>query len=309
MAKINFALFLKGVAMGAADIVPGVSGGTVAFITGIYEQLLNALKNISPKALLILKDDGIAAFWRHVDGTFLLTLMIGILASALTLVRGISYLLTEYPHLLWAFFFGLILVSSWIVSKQIDKWSTGTSTMLIVGTLVAFTITELSPAELDPVLPLVFFSGLIAICAMILPGISGSFILLLLGMYGHVIDAIKGFDLVFIAVFGVGCVTGLLSFSHLLSWLFNNYRSLVLALLTGFLLGSLNKVWPWKETVSTRVNSHGEEVPFMQANVLPAQFEKVSQQDPQLILCILLAVIGVVLVWALESQFNTSSSE
>ena len=302
--KIDLMLFLKGAAMGAADVVPGVSGGTVAFITGIYERLLNALKRLSPEALLVLKKDGIAGFWQYIDGWFLLTLFSGIATSALSLVRVISYLLTYFPHLLWAFFFGLILISSWIVGKQIEKWSSSAVVALIVGTVVAFTVTQLSPTSVDPTLPIVFGAGLIAICAMILPGISGSFLLLVMGMYAHVIHAIKSFDLVFIAVFGVGCIVGLLSFSHLLSWLFTHYRSVTLALLTGFLLGSLNKVWPWKETVSTRVNSQGEEVPFMQINVSPAQFELATQQDPQWVFCVVLALSGISLVWVLERVFG-----
>lgn len=296
-------LFFKGMAMGAADVVPGVSGGTIAFVTGIYETLLDSLKAFTPKLLLILKQQGLKAVWEHVNGQFLIILFAGILTSVLTLVRAISYLLDQYPHLLWSFFFGLILISAILIARQVARWAVAQWILLMFGVVAAYAITELSPVEMDATLPMVFLSGSLAICAMILPGISGSFILLLLGMYAHVINAVKSFDLVFIALFGGGCVVGLVCFSHVLSWMFKHYRCHTLALLTGFLLGSLNKVWPWKETIETRINSHGVEVPFIQKNVSPFVYENIVHHDPQLLISVILFLTGFGVVWMLDRLF------
>jgi len=265
-------IILKGLAMGAADVVPGVSGGTVALITGIYERLLNALKNLTPYVLIVWRKNGFAAAWEKIDGYFLVSLALGIFVSIVGLAQVISFLLDSYTHLLWAFFFGLILVSTWLVAQQVTQWDGLCFFFLLFGTVLAFVITELSPTEITPTALVLFCSGAVAICAMILPGISGSFILLLLGMYGHIITAIKSFDLLVLSVFGAGCFLGLVGFSHILSWLFERYHGRMLALMTGFLLGSLNKVWPWKETLSTRLNSQNELVPLMQSNVLPELF-------------------------------------
>ncbi|MBL4794753.1 MAG: DUF368 domain-containing protein [Pseudomonadales bacterium] len=299
-------LFLKGMAMGAADVVPGVSGGTVAFITGIYEELLNSIKSITPGLFGVWRREGFAVVWQRVNGTFLITLLSGIAVSVISLARVISHLLAEYPELLWSFFFGLILVSSLIIGRQINDKSWRRWAGMGVGAVIAFGITIISPAEAAVSWWFIFVAGSIAICAMILPGISGSFILLLFGMYGHVITAIKTLDIVFLAVFAGGCLAGLLSFSHVLSWMFKRYHDLTLAILTGFMVGSLNKVWPWKHTVSTRVNSHGMEVPLIQENVLPTQFEILNAQDPQLLACIGLMVLGFIGVYGLERGFRTN---
>ncbi|MEE8059976.1 MAG: DUF368 domain-containing protein [Pseudomonadales bacterium] len=300
-------VYAKGIAMGAADVVPGVSGGTVAFITGIYAELLDSIKSINPKALLILFKGGPRVCWQHINGNFLLALMLGILTSVLSLAQVISFLLVNHPLLVWSFFFGLIAASSVHIAKQISHWQISTMVILVLGLAAAYGVGELKPSELAPELSLVFLSGCIAICAMILPGISGSFILVLLGMYGHILGAVTDFNWLLLATFAAGCGIGLLSFSHLLSWLFKRFHDLTLALLTGFLLGSLNMVWPWKHTLSFYENSKGVKLALEQENILPATFQTLSGgADPNTVFCLSLMVFGLVLVVFLEKIASKS---
>lgn len=295
-----FWLYLKGMGMGAADIVPGVSGGTIAFITGIYEQLIGSIGAIGPKTLQILFREGPVAAWKSFNGTFLLLLMLGILTSVFTLSKIISHLLEHEAVLLWSFFFGLILISAVHVGKHIPEWGIPTVVSILLGAGVAFGITTVAPTEI-PLNPVTLFvSGAIAICAMVLPGISGSFILLLLGMYTHIIGAVKSLDVINLMIFAFGCLTGLLLFTRLLAWLLKRFHTVTLAVLTGFMIGSLNKVWPWKQTLTTRINSHGEEVPLDQANLLPGQFLELTGQNPQLAYSLILMVVAIVLVLVLE---------
>ncbi len=292
----------KGMLMGAADAVPGVSGGTVAFITGIYEELIHSIKQCGPEAVKVLFTQGIKACWQYINGTFLLTLVAGILVSLLTVARIVLFLLDEYPILLWSFFFGLILASTWSVMRHTGKVSFNVLAMFLLGAVIALQISSLTPAMAEPSYIMIFVSGMIAICAMILPGISGSFILLLLGMYAPVLMALKNFEIAFIAVFVLGCLTGLLSFSRLLSWAFNHYRLLTLSLLGGFLLGSLNMVWPWKFTLSYSINSRGEEVPLSQKNILPDSYLALTGQEPYTLFAVLLMLLGIGIVWVLDRR-------
>ncbi|MEC7731419.1 MAG: DUF368 domain-containing protein [Candidatus Neomarinimicrobiota bacterium] len=294
--KEYLSLSLKGMAMGAADIIPGVSGGTIAFISGIYEELIETINNVNFEAIKKLKNNGIKSFWTHINANFLIALLTGIAISIMSLAKVITHLLETHSQLLWGFFFGLIVASVYIVGKQVNKWDINNIISLIIGSSIAFYITILNPMQNPDALWFVFLSGSIASCAMILPGISGSFILLLLGSYEFILVAIKDFKLDVITIFGVGCITGLLAFSKLLNWLFKKYHDITIALLTGFLIGSLNKIWPWKETIQTRINSHGEIVPFIQSNVLPSNFEG----DSNIIEVILLSLIGLVLIYLLE---------
>lgn len=289
-------LSLKGIAMGAADVVPGVSGGTIAFITGIYEELLETINSVNFSALKKLKSEGLKSFWKHINGNFLVALFLGIGISIVSLAKLITYLLEHHSILLWSFFFGLIISSIYLVGKTVKKWEFTKVLGLLIGAGIAYYITILPPMENPNALWYVFLSGAIAICAMILPGISGSFILLLLGSYEMVLSAIKDVKLAIIGVFAVGCITGLLSFSKLLNWMFKKYHDLTIAILTGFLVGSLNKIWPWKETISTRINSHGEAVPFIQENISPSNFNG----ENNLILAILMAFVGLILIIGLE---------
>lgn len=265
---------LKGMGMGAADVVPGVSGGTIAFITGIYEELITSLGNINVKALQLLFKSGIGAFWKYINGNFFIALFLGIGVSVFSLAKLLTYLLDHFPVLLWSFFFGLVIASAWIIAQTIDKWKVVEIIAIAAGTALAAWISTLQVTADGSSYIYLFLSGAIAICAMILPGISGAFILVLLGTYGTVLTGIKDFDIQLIAVFGLGCIVGLLAFSKILKYLFAHYKSLVLALLTGFLIGSLFKIWPWKERVSDIpiiVHSDGREE-FLLQNILPSAF-------------------------------------
>ncbi len=289
-------VLLKGLAMGAADVVPGISGGTIAFITGIYEELLDSLKAINPTSGRQLFSQGPVVFWRAINGNFLLSLLLGIGISIFSLARLLTFLLEHHAVLLWAFFFGLILASAIYVARRISCWSIANAAIGIAGALFAFWITLVTPAEMTHALWFVFLSGAIAICAMILPGLSGSFILLLLGQYSFILGAIGDLNVVIIMVFGAGAVIGLLAFSHLLSWLLNRFRDLTIALLTGFMIGALNKVWPWKEVIDTYIDRHDDVKRLVEANVLPGQFTG----DPQLLWAMLLASLGFTLIFAFE---------
>lgn len=297
--KKLFLLYAKGVAMGAADVVPGVSGGTIAFITGIYDELLGSIAK-APEGLFLLARGRVAEAWRLVNGTFLLVLLAGIVSSILTLARLITYLLNHHSIPVWSFFFGLILVSSYLIAREIRSWHVSRIVAFAVGIALAYWITVAAPVQWSDSPLSLFCAGAIAICAMILPGISGSFILLLLGLYPLVIAAVRNLELGILAVFAAGCLSGILAFSSLLSWLLRRWRDLTLAFLTGLMLGSLNKVWPWKETLSWRVDSRGEQVPVLQQNLLPGQFSEATGLDSQLGLAVLLAVIGVLLVLGLQ---------
>lgn len=286
-------LFLKGLAMGAADVVPGVSGGTIAFITGIYTELLDSIKSVNLNTLKILFRDGVPAFWKAINGTFLLTLLSGILIALITLARGIHYLLLNHPIWVWSFFFGLIVASCWHIGKEIPRWRWQELAALVAGAIIAAWISVASPTQIEATPMIVFLAGSVAICAMILPGISGSFILLLMGLYEPILGAVKALDLGIMGLFAVGAGLGLMLFSRLLSWLLHHYQSVMFALLTGFMAGSLVKVWPWKETLLTRINSKGVEVPFIQSNILP-------DSATTAVLALLLAGAGLGLVLLLE---------
>ena len=296
-----FIILLKGMAMGAADVVPGVSGGTIAFISGIYEELLTSISSINFSTLKLLKSKGIKAAWEAINGNFLLALVIGIFISIVSLAQLISWLLEHKPILVWSFFFGLVLASVLYIGRQITKWNNIAVISLVLGAVIAYYITTLEPLISGNSSPFfLFLAGAIAICAMILPGISGAFILVLLGAYKPVLEAIDNKDFKLLAILAVGAVVGLLSFSKILKWLFNNYKNYTLAVLTGFIVGSLNKIWPWKETLTWRVNSHGLKVPFNEQSISPFSFEG----DSQLLLAIVLAIVGFALIILLEKLAN-----
>jgi len=293
-------LVLKGMGMGAADVVPGVSGGTIAFITGIYEELVHSIKNISLRTISTLWKEGLPAFWKAVNGSFLLSVVGGILISVLTLARVLEYLLVNHPILIWSFFFGLIIGSAIYVARSIEKWNTGTIISGLAGIVIAWIITSFTPAETSEAYWFIFLSGALAICAMILPGISGSFILLLLGKYQFVLSALNEGKISIIAVLLTGAFTGIIAFSHLLSWLLEKFHHLTIAMLAGFMIGSLNKIWPWKITVETYIDSHGEVQPLLQDNVLPGRFISETGTDPQILWAVLLAMAGFLLIFMFE---------
>ena len=281
-------LVLKGMGMGAADVVPGVSGGTIAFIVGIYDELINSIKSINGKSLKLFFTGKFAAFWKMINGSFLFSILLGIGISVFSLAKIITWLLVEHPILVWSFFFGLVLASTWFVAKDIKGWNWKTILGFVVGVVVAFYITVATPAETPSYLWFIFLCGAIAICAMILPGISGSFILVLLGKYFFIMDAVKTLDLVIIAVFGAGAVVGITSFSRVLSYALKHVRNITLAVLSGFMLGSLNKVWPWKEQITTVVDGHDL---MIENNILPTQY---------IVEAVVLMLVGFFMVYFLE---------
>lgn len=306
--KQHVLTFLKGMAMGAADVVPGVSGGTIAFITGIYDTLLESIRRINPSLFSLWKNDGACAVWQHINGSFLAALIAGIFTAIITLAKAVTYALDEHPIVIWSFFFGLILASAIHMMRQVTHWSWKTILAAIAGAVFAYVITILNPVTLEFNHFTVLIAGSIAICAMILPGISGSFILLLLGMYGPILDAVKSVNLPILGVFGLGCIIGILSFSHVLSWLLRTYRDLTLALLTGLIIGALGKVWPWKEVVSYRLNSAGEQEPLMTNPLLPMQFESITGEPSQLVIGLVMMILGFGLVIGLD-KFSQSFSK
>lgn len=303
--KTTLSLLLKGMAMGMAEVVPGVSGGTIAFITGIYETLIRTIKSVlSPAPWRMLRREGVPAAWAAANGGFILALLAGMALGIVAGVFGVSYLLEHFPPIVWAFFFGLIIASAIYISRQVSRWTPRVLAALVFGILVSYFVTQASPAQGPESWWFVFLSGMVAISALILPGISGSFILLLLGMYTLVIGTVKAVletfateDVLLLAIFALGCLFGLATFSRVLSWLFARHRALTLAGLTGFMIGSLPKIWPWRNVVQYRTNSSGEQVPFLEDNVLPAAYDG----EPYLLWALLAGLAGFVLVFALEA--------
>jgi putative membrane protein len=309
-----FGIFLRGMAMGAADVVPGVSGGTIAFITGIYDQLLSSIHNadhVAVKLLLQFKFRELAA---RLNLKFLLPLLLGIALSILSLAKIITRLLERYPEALWAFFFGLVLASSLLIIKTVQQWRPLTIFSLMAGSLVAYFIVSMNVLKTPDTLPFIFLSGVIAIIAMILPGISGSYILLILDKYRYIIGIVsgipdglnamlgnagivKGFiqaQFHELAVFAMGCVLGLISFAKLLRWLLLHYHDITMASLTGFMIGSLYKVWPWKIVLEYYTDRHGKILPLKEANVFPEVF------DVYFFVCLWLIIAGFGLVYMID---------
>ena len=291
-----FILVFKGMAMGAADVVPGVSGGTIAFISGVYEELIATLNSINLNSLKTLKLQGVSATWKRINGNFLLALFGGILLSILSLSKLVAWLLHEEPVLLWAFFFGLVLASIIFVLKKINQWNSAVFLGLILGGVFAYQLTQLNALGNSDSNWYLFLSGAIAICAMILPGISGAFILVILGSYANVLQALNDKDIAKITIFMTGALIGILSFSRLLKWLFKRFKNMTLAVLTGFMIGALSKIWPWKKTLSFRENSDGISVPLKEQCIAPFSFDG----DPQLLSAIGLMLFGFLIIFFLE---------
>lgn len=294
-------VYFKGMAMGAADIVPGVSGGTIALIAGIYERLINALGSIGPSLWRVFRQDGgikgLLAVWRQVDATFLLCLLLGIATSFVTLAGIIKHLLDNEPLLIWSFFFGLVVATVFILLSEIKRWNMGRAVLFVIGIAAAVIISSLPLLTTTPSLPYLFFAGAIAICAMILPGISGSFILLLMGAYDTVLEAVHTHNFTIILTVMAGMATGLLLFTRALKWLLSHYYQATLALLTGFIAGSLVKVWPWKTDALGTLDSEAV------TNVMPWQYPT----GPQWLTTIGLMLLGAVLVSLLSWWGNRSN--
>ena len=302
--KSKVYLFFKGVAMGAADIVPGVSGGTIALITGIYEELIESIKNINLRLFKTLFTKGFKTFWHDLNGNFLLTLSLGIMSSILLLAQFISYLLLNHEFKIWGFFFGLILSSGILIYREVNNISSSSLTYLLLGILIASIISISGPTTTPNNYFFIFLTGSIAICAMILPGISGSFILLLLSKYEFIINSIKDFKFDVLIVFALGCIFGLLLFSRFLSYLFLNYKDYVLSLLSGFLFGSLLKVWPFKTIIETRINSDGIKEAFVTRPALPN-----TGNIEEIIFFIMFSIVGYLLIYFLQKKSIQDNKE
>ena len=292
----------KGLAMGAADAVPGVSGGTIAFISGIYEELISTISNINLSLFKTLKEKGISEFWKQLNGNFIIALLTGVAISFVSFMQLAKYLIENQPILIWSFFFGLIIASIAYIGKKIKIWNIKISTALVIGGLSAYYITTLPPLANSDNPYFLFIAGAIAICAMILPGISGSFILLILGAYKTLSD------------------------SRVLKWLFKNYENTTLAVLTGFIIGSLNVIWPWKQTLIVFSKKAGKEIPLteitdlgslsvyqkniqnfenysviLEKSISPFTYSKINNDiDSQLVFAILLMIFGFLTILLLE---------
>lgn len=292
-----FSVFMKGLAMGAANVIPGVSGGTIALITGIYERLINAIKSFDVHAARLVLSGQWRAFWTVTDSTFLLALFAGVGISIVSLARLLEHLLNTRETLTMAFFFGLILVSVYFVGRTVRQWSPSALVSLLAGLVVAVGIAFLAPATENSSFIYVFLCGIVAMCSMILPGLSGSFVLIIMGNYALILAAIGSADLTILVPMGLGCIFGLIAFSHLLSWIFRHYHNQTIALMTGFIAGSLMIIWPWKITLTeliTRDDKPAKEVITGYEWFLP------SISDSNTLPAIVIALLGGLALWLME---------
>lgn len=286
--------FITGFAMGSADIVPGVSGGTIAFIAGIYEELIHTIKIVSSEGVKKLIKFDVKGLLNLIPYKFLVPLGAGILTAIFTFARFLEFALTHYPIYVWSFFFGLIIASIFLVRKKIEKWNSQLYLALVIASIAAYVIVGAVPVETPATILAFFLSGIIAITAMILPGISGSFLLLIMGKYQQILGAVTDFNFVILAAVAAGAVIGLGLFSQLLSYLFKHYHNLMIASLTGLMIGSLRKVWPWKETIQTYVDSHGEIIPLVQRNIVPGAL------NIEFVIAIILGICGFLIIKNIE---------
>jgi putative membrane protein len=298
--KNSLFLFLRGVAMGAVDLVPGVSAGTIAFITGIYVELVTSIKSFNGEAIRIFRANGVAATWEYLNGSFLVTLIAGILVSLFSLAGVMKFFLTSYPLPLWSFFTGLIVASVIFLLRQYPPNRPYSFALLCLGLLLSYGISIAPAVMVEGNYITMFFAGSIALCAMILPGISGSFILVLLGLYPVFIDALVDVQLDLLAVFAMGGVIGLMLFSRLLSWLLDHYLNGVIATMCGFLVGSLSVIWPWKQVTETMLSQSGKTMVLASENILPYNYQSLVGQDPQTTACLLALLGGLSIVFGVE---------
>ena len=295
-----FRIAIVGLVMGAAEVVPGVSGGTIAFISGIYERLINSIRQFTPLMALQLKKNGVQSTWQRIDATFLLVLFAGMGVSILMFANAVSYLLLNESIAIWSFFFGLVVVSTLVISREITSFNITIGLGICLGLIIGVLVTQIVPISLEPTPLMLFIGGSVAVCAWILPGLSGSFILLLLGLYGFVIDAIKSLDVSNLAFLAAGAVVGLVSFSQLLSRLYALFKNETLAVLMGFMLGSLAKLWPWKNTTSYQINADGSQIPLVQEPVSPDVYSSLTGLDAQIMVAVVCALVGGALVLLLH---------
>ena len=280
--------------MGAANVIPGVSGGTMALILGIYEELINAIRSINLKFVRLITIFNIKEALSTVSWPFLLPVGLGVLLATFSLAEILSWLLDRYPIIVWSFFFGLIVSSVITVSRVIKQWRILTIVAIVVGTIIAYGFFGVIPVSTPNAPWFIFGSGFIAICAMILPGISGAYVLVLLGKYHYILEALNNKDFFTLFIIGAGALVGLISFAQILGWLLKRYYDLIMAILIGLMCGSLRKIWPWKETVTTFIDSHGKEIPSLQSNIIPSSFTS------EVVYALLFMLIGILVIWGLD---------
>ena len=301
--------FLKGFAMGAANVIPGVSGGTIALITGIFERLIDSLKSFDLQAIKLFFKGKFKEFVKHTDFIFLVVVMLGAAFSVISLAKILTYLFINYPIFIWSYFFGLIVASVWFVGKTIDKWNFGIIIWFVIGTAIAVAITVLNPATENDSFLYLFLSGVVAICSMILPGLSGSFILVLMGEYELILRAVDEFNFSLLIPVILGAVAGLLAFAHLLSWLYKKFKNQTIALLTGFILGSLSILWPWKQSFDSnemliKTGKFGQFLISEETKVF--SYKKfLPEIDSILFIAIALAIVGFFSIWILEKSVKS----
>lgn len=308
--KKYFYLFLKGMGMGAANVVPGVSGGTIALVTGIFEKLIYSIKSINLKAAKLLFTGKFKEFANHINLDFLIAVFLGVAISILSIAKLFGFLLENYPVYLYSFFFGLILASIYYVGKNVSKWNVGVVISFIVGTTIAILLTVLEPAQENSSILYLLICGVVATCSMILPGLSGSFVLILMGNYKLVmIDAVNNLDIKILLPVVIGAGVGLLLFANFLSWIFKNFRNQTIATLTGFILGSLGILWPWKvenlatDSLGNIILKDGEGIVTGYQWHLPAHF------NTEVILAIVFMIVGITVIWATESLASKNNNE
>jgi len=280
--------------MGAANVIPGVSGGTMALILGIYEELINAIRSINLKFARSITHFKIKEALSSVSWPFLVPIGLGVLLATFSLAEVLSWLLERYPVIVWSFFFGLILSSVITVSKVIKHWRISTIVAVAVGTIIAYGLFGVIPVSTPNAAWFIFVSGCIAICAMILPGISGAYVLVLMGKYQYILEALNNKDFFTLFIISAGALVGLISFAQILGWLLKRYHDLTMAILIGLMCGSLRKIWPWKETLTTFIDRQGKEIPSLQSNIIPSSFTS------EVFYALLFMLIGILLVWSLD---------
>lgn len=302
-ARQYLTLFAKGFVMGSADVVPGVSGGTMAFILGIYQELLEAISAINTRFVRSLLGLRFREAFARFPWSFLLVLGAGIAIAIITFAEVLAWALVQVPSLVWGFFFGLVLASIFVVRRRVGRWSPVIILALVGSAIFMYWLVGRLPAQGPDAPWFLFISGALASCGMILPGISGAFILVLLGEYEYLLNALVNRDLTTLIIVGAGAVIGLLSVARLLRWLFRHHHDITVAALMGLMVGSLRKIWPWKETLSTTLDRHGEVVPLAQANVLPEAFSPLTAATVALIL------LGFVAVWLVDRLAGGDSGQ
>lgn len=301
-------LVLKGIAMGAANVIPGVSGGTIALITEIFERLINAIKSFNLHALKLLFKGKIKAFIKYTDLYFLIAVFAGVILAVVTLARLFDYLFLNYPVYIWAYFFGLVLASVYFVGKRIDKVSLSVIIVFLIGAAIAVVISVLNPATENDNFFYLMVCGVVAICSMILPGLSGSFILFIMGNYKLVaIDAINNRDMAILLPVIIGAAVGLVAFSHLLSWVFKKYRNETISILTGFILGSVSILWPWQNIIY--LNNDAGELIMKDGEPVIARYERVIPEvmNIEFVFAIGFILAGILSIWLIEKSAEKKS--